>query len=101
MEDSAAFSFIDPQGRQPAWVQFWYGEPLSDLDTLIQHAFFQAELMHVLVVLGRPCEQQSKALQRMLAADGREAGLHSNALWTARGIALLCFALLYKSDSTS
>ena len=86
MHDAPASSFADPQDRQPAWVQFWFGEALSDLDTLRSHALSRAEMSYVQAVLRRPEGQHSKALHKVLSADGHDAGLHSassNAFWTA------------------
>ena len=72
-------------------LTLWTGNQLIQhgysfgLDTLRRHAFSQGELMHVSVVLDRPALVQ--AFAELLAADGREAGLHSpssNAFWTAQ-----------------
>ena len=84
-----AFTFTDPQDRQPAWVQYWFGDSLSDLDTLRHHALKQTEMAHVQTILDRPQHRQSKALQKVIAAEGRDNGLHeasSNAFWTARQV---------------
>ena len=89
MHDTPVSSFTDPQDRQPAWVQHWFGDTLSDLDTLRKHALHCAELSYEHAVVQRAQSNQSKALQKVLAAEGRDGGMHiasSNAFWAASRI---------------
>ena len=82
-------AFEDPMNRGPAWVQHWFGDQLSDLDTLRKHALQSAQSANTMLTLTRPDRQQSKTLMKVKALqnDGHAFDSpHSNAFWNASHI---------------
>ena len=83
--DSVCISqFKDPCLRGPAWVQYWYGDTLSDLDDLKHHAIRIANLSALTQLQNKSDHLKSKTLLKVQTAITSQAGLHlvaSNAYW--------------------